>query len=419
MEARRVCKKIDACLASAFCGVTRLAELGKTVSAYLPMVAAADRRLVSDLVPHLPSSDMDALLELGFVDKLLEGRMDVDALSLLSDLSRNSASRSYAICKEGGLPRITYLLSSDLKTAEMAADLLGGMSMYSEVCKAWIAEGDAISLALPLLCHADSEAAVSAACLLGNLARNDPHTAHRMWKGGAVQKLSSLLRSGRSAAEYASYAINHICKGCKHRSESAASCIQPMVGWMRVRSVHGRCSAALTSILRSDPDSAPHVLSACMSTGFSLVGHLPRVIHILKQEAETRLLSSQTAASLEEAMSKAELVGVEVSHAKERLDRMRAERGKWGLADLPNEFHCPISLCRMRDPVVASDGHSYERHCIQKVILMDAKSPMTRESLSRVLVPNHALKSRMRQHESDMDALAERVEEHVRKRMRA
>ena len=35
----------------------------------------------------------------------------------------------------------------------------------------------------------------------------------------------------------------------------------------------------------------------------------------------------------------------------------------------PEEFLCPITMERMRDPVVASDGNSYERGAIQQVPL--------------------------------------------------
>ena len=47
----------------------------------------------------------------------------------------------------------------------------------------------------------------------------------------------------------------------------------------------------------------------------------------------------------------------------------------------------------MRDPVVASDGHSYERTAIQDVLDGDnKKSPLTREALTEALTPNRALR---------------------------
>ena len=65
----------------------------------------------------------------------------------------------------------------------------------------------------------------------------------------------------------------------------------------------------------------------------------------------------------------------------------------------------------MSDPVVASDGHSYERGAIQDVLDgPNKKSPLTREVLMRALVPNRALRRRIEEHESDADAMVEKVE---------
>lgn len=47
----------------------------------------------------------------------------------------------------------------------------------------------------------------------------------------------------------------------------------------------------------------------------------------------------------------------------------------------------------MMDPVIACDGHSYERGAIEKWLSKSKKSPMTGLRLkSTVLIPNHGLK---------------------------
>jgi len=60
-------------------------------------------------------------------------------------------------------------------------------------------------------------------------------------------------------------------------------------------------------------------------------------------------------------------------------------------------FNCPISLSPMRDPVVASDGHSYERAAITRWFARGGgaapRSPCTNLPLDCRLVPNHALRS--------------------------
>jgi hypothetical protein len=63
-----------------------------------------------------------------------------------------------------------------------------------------------------------------------------------------------------------------------------------------------------------------------------------------------------------------------------------------------NEFMCPIGHDLMREPVMAADGHTYERRHIERLFAMKAgetlRSPMTNAELTKTdLYPNHALKS--------------------------
>ena len=61
---------------------------------------------------------------------------------------------------------------------------------------------------------------------------------------------------------------------------------------------------------------------------------------------------------------------------------------------------CPACAA---DPVVASDGHSYERSAILSV-LRDGNglSPLPREPLQATFFPNRALKRRMQEHDEDI-----------------
>ena len=62
---------------------------------------------------------------------------------------------------------------------------------------------------------------------------------------------------------------------------------------------------------------------------------------------------------------------------------------------------CPLTFDVMADPVVASDGHSYEREAIRGFLGgANALSPITREVLTDVLVPNRALRSRIEEREA-------------------
>ena len=61
---------------------------------------------------------------------------------------------------------------------------------------------------------------------------------------------------------------------------------------------------------------------------------------------------------------------------------------------LAPECECPITHEPMHDPVVAADGHTYERHAITRWLESSHKSPKNGAIMdSKTLVPNHAMKS--------------------------
>merc|ERR1711933_27788 len=61
---------------------------------------------------------------------------------------------------------------------------------------------------------------------------------------------------------------------------------------------------------------------------------------------------------------------------------------------LPNMPPCPITGFPMVDPVVAADGHTYERNAISKWLQTSDRSPMTGSVLShKELVVNYGLMS--------------------------
>jgi hypothetical protein len=79
-----------------------------------------------------------------------------------------------------------------------------------------------------------------------------------------------------------------------------------------------------------------------------------------------------------------------------RAASMRSEKETLEKArDAANAFLCPITQTAMVDPVLAMDGHTYERNAIERWFANGrATSPVTNARLSSLtLVPNHALKS--------------------------
>lgn len=79
---------------------------------------------------------------------------------------------------------------------------------------------------------------------------------------------------------------------------------------------------------------------------------------------------------------------------------MRNLKQKGFQIDVPNEFKCPITCDVMRQPVVASDGHSYEQEALKLFFQKgNGKSPLTRQKLDRnVMLPNINLKKRIREY---------------------
>ena len=60
---------------------------------------------------------------------------------------------------------------------------------------------------------------------------------------------------------------------------------------------------------------------------------------------------------------------------------------------LPRSIYCSITRMPMQDPVIAGDGHSYERNEIQKWLSKKNTSPITNSYIDDILIPNHTLRA--------------------------
>jgi hypothetical protein len=67
---------------------------------------------------------------------------------------------------------------------------------------------------------------------------------------------------------------------------------------------------------------------------------------------------------------------------------------------IPSEFLCPLTKKVMTDPVILTDGNSYERPAIQQWLQTNDRSPCTNEMLAdkTIMIPNHALKKAIEDH---------------------
>jgi len=67
--------------------------------------------------------------------------------------------------------------------------------------------------------------------------------------------------------------------------------------------------------------------------------------------------------------------------------------------DIPEEYICPVTQDIMADPVIAQDGHTYERKNITEWVEKHGTSPITREQISKdIIIPNRVLKAQIEQY---------------------
>lgn len=88
---------------------------------------------------------------------------------------------------------------------------------------------------------------------------------------------------------------------------------------------------------------------------------------------------------LKEAQEEAEKHKIGCETAEQKVERFQS--------DLEDFISCPISLGIIQDPVVAADGHTYERSAIENWLLRKHTSPVNRQRLSQnSLVSNIAIR---------------------------
>jgi len=80
--------------------------------------------------------------------------------------------------------------------------------------------------------------------------------------------------------------------------------------------------------------------------------------------------------------------------AADRPSAVAASASAPDMDEVPNEYLCPITMDLMKDPVIAMDGHTYDRPAISNWLQKSQKSPKTNTLLpSKQLLQNHALRS--------------------------
>lgn len=75
------------------------------------------------------------------------------------------------------------------------------------------------------------------------------------------------------------------------------------------------------------------------------------------------------------------------------------------LDECPEVFLCPITLEIMSDPVIAADGHTYERGPMEDWLKSHDTSPTTNAALSHIfLIPNHSIRGLIMEYIDDKNS---------------
>ncbi|KAL0963781.1 hypothetical protein UPYG_G00313500 [Umbra pygmaea] len=197
----------------------------------------------------------------------------------------------------------------------------------------------------------------------------------------------------------------------QHESFVTACAFSPTLPWMATGSMD-----KTVSVWRiGDKDHSQAESSRkpqCLGTGNGLSGYSSRPVSDwtevdvsawLTEEGLEQLVTSFTANNIDGPellrQTKDTLVselGIDSVGLRSKVLR-KVEALNAGLvgADAPDEFLCPITREVMKDPVMASDGYSYEREAIMTWISnKNRTSPMTNLPLpSTVITPNRSLKA--------------------------
>ncbi|EOD27237.1 hypothetical protein EMIHUDRAFT_64467, partial [Emiliania huxleyi CCMP1516] len=79
----------------------------------------------------------------------------------------------------------------------------------------------------------------------------------------------------------------------------------------------------------------------------------------------------------------------------------------------PADFICPITTEVMRNPVMAADGHAYERSAIERWLATKSTSPMTGEELQHTCLADHHMLRRMIREWGETRSARHEVVEHL------
>ena len=188
---------------------------------------------------------------------------------------------------------------------------------------------------------------------------------------------------------------------CQERHVNVAEQILPHLGTIGERLGHSPLVQTLqTSVARVPDDGLLNVVGDALSNGKGLLsrwwqGGLGTAVEDVRHATNWDGQTMPTAEESLELLTPPSVGDLDESAVipVEEDDSVATEKSV-----LPNMPLCPISQEPMKDPVVAADGHTYERAAIARWLRTSDKSPLTGAVMPhKELVPNYMLMSSLRE----------------------
>lgn len=338
-----------------------------------------------------------------------------------------------AVRDAGGIGMLVQLLTSDVtaKQSAIAAAALGNLALHNPTNQDAIRSEGGVKLMVNMLREENNVVnqyvATQVAGALRNLAANNLANKHAIHTAGGVALLMGLVnRSAKilqgeepMVANWTVHTLGALCNLASDRTICGAivdheNGIRSLITLLSVAEVSDGAARTLALCLRSKEADVLSVAEEVGVDGFSCSVEL---LADLRCSAERQLDLAEASGevkSLDKAIQRCEVLGVpaaKVSHGRTQLEELKKrvmtqeglERFGLGTIRLPAEFICPITCDRMRDPVVASDGYTYEKSAIKTFLAGgNITSPITRQPLEPGLFPNRALLHRINGFEKDL-----------------
>ena len=398
--------------------------LSESVAGRAEIVEAGGHHVLVSLLPqsttghaqralrNLATSEQDHCLAPFLVPILVAMLRDYEAgyklvpLKLLGEFSTPAGQD--AVREAGAIPLVVELLKTP-GLAGPAALVLWALASNHPENGAAIVEAQAIPPLVALLHADDAHDAVIARNYAAGALRNitpEGDAADLIKAEGAIAPLMAMQRNNASDSTTLLAASGTLANMAEFGSDATRSAI-------------------LYSLAARPP---PPAEVAALDETEMLLGFLrPVAEQHMKAAIQQKGTPVIRADNLREAIRHAEVVGVAAANGFLRKTRanlavmlaaaeaaQRERRASLGLEtlEMPDEFLCKITQAQMEDPVVASDGHTYERSAIEQVLRGPQHrrlSPITRETLQSALYPNIALRQRIAAYGAEVETVAERA----------